>query len=45
MRRVEVERDRGREERESALPVRSPAAIALAIQMYSFGHANKAHLN
>ncbi len=23
----------------------SPAAIALAIQMYSFCHANKAHLN
>ncbi len=28
-----------------ALFVSSPAAIALAIQMYSFCHANKAHLN
>ncbi len=25
--------------------VSNPAAIALAIQMYSFCHANKAHLN
>ncbi len=31
--------------KEIALLVSSPAAIALAIQMYSFCHANKAHLN